>query len=289
LHRADLHAGLRRAVARDSRITVLTSRAVGAVESDAGGVTARLSDGSSVRGAALIGADGLWSTVRASVSASPPLTFTGKCALRAVIPATSVPEGISLADTTIWLRPSAHVVHYPVRGGRELAMVAIFDDAALGETWAGAVDAATVARRAQSFPPALRALLSKPLQWRQWSLYTPSAATPWVRDRIALLGDAAHPPLPFLAQGGVMALEDAVVLAGLLAGAGHAAIPDRLAAYERQRRPRTTRVMDASARNGRIYHLDGLTRMARDAVLRATPADLLMSRYDWLYGWRAGP
>jgi salicylate hydroxylase len=92
--------------------------------------------------------------------------------------------------------------------------------------------------------------------------------------------------LPFLAQGGVMALEDAVVLAGLLDGAHNSDIPARLAMYERQRRPRTTRVMEASAQNGRVYHLDGLMRLARDAVLRTSPAALLMSRYDWLYGWR---
>jgi salicylate hydroxylase len=286
LHRADLHAGLRRAVARDGRITVLNSRSVCGAQSEPAGVTVELADGSSIRGAALIGADGLWSSVRSIVSAAPPLVFTGKCAMRAVIPAESAPARISCSDTTIWLRPSAHVVHYPVRQGHELAIVAIFDDAALGETWAEAVDMATVTRRAQSFPPVLRTLLSKPRQWRQWSLYTPSASTPWVRDRIALLGDAAHPPLPFLAQGGVMALEDAVVLAGLLDGAHNSDIPARLAVYERQRRPRTTRVMEASAQNGRVYHLDGLMRLARDAVLRTSPAALLMSRYDWLYGWR---
>jgi salicylate hydroxylase len=100
-----------------------------------------------------------------------------------------------------------------------------------------------------------------------------------------LVGDAAHPPLPFLAQGGVMALEDAVILAALLKGAADNEIPARLVSYERLRRPRTTRVMDASARNGQAYHLDGLMRSVRNALLSQSPPRLLMRQYDWLYGW----
>jgi salicylate hydroxylase len=131
----------------------------------------------------------------------------------------------------------------------------------------------------------------QPTAWRQWSLYRPDyrpeAGLAWVRDRVALIGDAAHPLLPFLAQGGVMALEDAVVLAALLKDVECSEIPGRLAAYEHERRPRTTRVMEASARNGHAYHLDGVWRQARNAVLRGSPPRLLMRQYDWLYGWTA--
>ncbi|MGE5267705.1 MAG: FAD-dependent monooxygenase [Deltaproteobacteria bacterium] len=285
VHRADLHAALRQTAASLPSITLRLGAEVKDATTAAGSVTARLADGEEMRGSALLAADGLWSKLRANVMGSPGLVFTGKCAFRTVLPASGLPAGISQRDTTIWLRPAAHVVHYPVRAGRELAVVAIFDDRELGETWAGDVPAQTIASRAAAFPQPLRDLLLQTAAWRQWSLYRPSAPTRWIQDRIALIGDAAHPPLPFLAQGGVMALEDAVVLAALLDGAPAHEIPGRLAAYERVRRPRTTEVMEASARNGQAYHLDGVIRSARNALLSAMPPRLLMRQYDWLYGW----
>lgn len=285
LHRSDLHDALRSAVASFPAVAIHQGANVIAAYSQSESVTVELAGGAKMQGSLLIGADGIWSTLRRTVMRAPPLTFTGKCAIRTVIPSDAVPSGISTIDTTIWLRPAAHVVHYPVRAGRELAIVAIFDDHALGETWSQPVDPALISDRTQSFPPALRTLLQQPAQWRQWSLYKPEAPFPWIEKRIVLLGDAAHPPLPFLAQGGVMALEDAAILAELLRTAATTDMPARLHDFERIRRPRTTRVMEASARNGRAYHLDGLMRRARNAVLAATPPHLFMRQYDWLYGW----
>jgi salicylate hydroxylase len=286
LHRADLHDALRTTAQTIPAITLRHAAELTGATQTGDTVTAHLADGETITAPLLIGADGLWSTLRTRVFHGPPLAFTGKCALRTVLPANDVPPGISLTDTTIWLRPKAHVVHYPVRGGAELAIVAIFDDADLGESWAHDAAPARIATRAQAFPTALRDLLLTPAHWRQWSLYRPSGPITWVQNRIVLIGDAAHPPLPFLAQGGVMALEDATVLASLLHGVPDTSIPTRLAEFERHRRPRTTRVMEASAGNGRAYHLDGLMRRARNAVLAATPPHLFMSQYDWLYGWK---
>lgn len=286
LHRADLHGALRAAVAQEPRITLKGGHEVKTARNAGAEVVVSLGNGSEERGRLLIAADGVWSAVRTQVLKAPPLQFTGKCAMRAVIPAERLPTELSARDVTIWLRPSAHVVHYPVRAGREIAIVAIFDDKALGETWAGSVDLATVAARTATFPDVLRRLLDAPTLWRQWSLYAPTGPIPWIDDRIALLGDAAHPPLPFLAQGGVMALEDAVVLARLLDGASDADVPARLLQYERLRRPRTSRVIETSGRNGRIYHLDGLARISRNAVLKVTPPARLIGSYDWVYGWR---
>jgi len=287
LHRADLHDALRTAAVADPAINLRHSAEVIDATSNSDTATAHLACGDAITSPLLIGADGLWSTLRTRVLHGPPLIFTGKCAMRTVIPTSAAPAGISLNDTTIWLRPKAHVVHYPVRGGAELALVAIFDDADLGESWAHDADPARVAKRAHDFPAPLRNLLLTPMHWRQWSLYRPSGPITWVENRIALIGDAAHPPLPFLAQGGVMALEDANVLALLLQGVQDDAIPARLAEFERLRRPRTTRVMEASTRNGRAYHLDGLMRRARNAVLTATPPHIFMRQYDWLYGWKS--
>jgi len=286
LHRADLHDALRTTAQSIPAITLRHAAELTGATQSGDTVTVHLADGETLNGPLVIGADGLWSTLRTHVLHSPSLTFTGKCALRTVLTATDVPPGISLTDTTIWLRPKAHVVHYPVRGGAELALVAIFDDADIGESWAHDADPASIATRAQAFPTALRDLLLTPTHWRQWSLYQPSGPITWMQNRIALIGDAAHPPLPFLAQGGVMALEDATVLASLLHGVPDSSIPACLAECERLRRPRTTRVMEASARNGRAYHLDGLMRRARNAVLASTPPHLFMRQYDWLYGWK---
>jgi salicylate hydroxylase len=285
LHRGDLHDALRSAVAKLPAVTLRHGCSVIAAQSQPESVTVKLAGGEALTGALLIGADGIWSTLRKTVMGAAALTFTGKCAMRAVIPIDAAPSGISNSDTTIWLRPAAHVVHYPVRGGRELAIVAIFDDIALGETWSQIVDPELVSARIRSFPPALRELLQQPAQWRQWSLYTPSAPFPWIADRVTLIGDAAHPPLPFLAQGGVMALEDAIVLAELLKSVSVHDMPAVLCEFERVRRPRTSRVMEASAKNGRAYHLDGMMRRARNAILAATPPQIFMRQYDWLYGW----
>lgn len=287
IHRADLHTALRKRAAALPAITLRLGAEVVTVTTTGRCVTARLADGEEVPGTTLLAADGIWSQLRANVMGSPGLRFTGKCAFRCVLPASELPSGISRTDTTIWLRPAAHIVHYPIRAGRELAVVAIFDDRELGETWAGDVPAQTIASRAAGFPLPLRDLLVRPAVWRQWSLYRPSAAIRWIRDRVALIGDAAHPPLPFLAQGAVMALEDAAVLAALLDGATGEEFPSRLAGYEWMRRQRTSRVMEASERNGQAYHLGGLMRSARNALLIATPPQLLMRRYDWLYGWTA--
>ena len=285
LHRADLHLALRTAVEATPSINLRHAAEIVDASSDCETVTARFGNGETMTSPLLIGADGLWSTLRTRTLQGPPLVFTGKCAMRTVIPAGNLPHGISKTATTIWLRPNAHVVHYPVRGGTELALVAIFDDADLGQSWAHDVDPSIMIARARACPAPLRDLLTRATSWRQWSLYQPSGPIRWVENRIVLIGDAAHPPLPFLAQGGVMALEDASVLAALMSRASDAEIPSRLAEFERIRRPRTTRVMDASARNGRAYHLDGLMRRARNAVLAATPPHLFMRQYDWLYGW----
>ena len=122
-------------------------------------------------------------------------------------------------------------------------------------------------------------------KWRKWSLFDAPPLPRWTKGRVALLGDAAHPLLPFLAQGGVLALEDAVTLAAHLQASEGA--PERaFAAYARERRPRARRVQNAARRNGRIYHLSGAMAAARNLVLRHTPPQRLMASYDWLYGWR---
>jgi salicylate hydroxylase len=123
--------------------------------------------------------------------------------------------------------------------------------------------------------------------WRRWPLLTVAADAPWCNGRVALTGDAAHAMLPFMAQGGAMAIEDAAVLAAMIAR--HGAGPAALAAYEAARKPRVARVARESARTGRIYHLAPPLSLARDAAMRALGPRRLLARLDWLYGWRPAP
>jgi salicylate hydroxylase len=285
-HRADLHAALVARVRNGPRIRLSMGFEAGVVDSGRESVVVDTGGAGRLKGAALIAADGIRSGIRTSlISAALPLP-AGKSAARTVIPAESVPAGLSRNDTHIWLAPHAHVVHYPVRAGKEIAIVAVFDDGEASEDWNAPVLPGWVMHRVAQFQEPLHALLAAPKSWRKWSLYTAPRIPRWVAGRVALLGDAAHPVLPFLAQGAVLALEDAVVLARCLAAPG-VSVEDGLAAYERLRRGRARQVALASARNGRRYHLEGITATLRNQVLSTIPAERLMASYDWLYGWRA--
>jgi salicylate hydroxylase len=209
--------------------------------------------------------------------------------MRTVAPAAAV-EGLDAACVGLWLSPAVHVVHYPVRRGREIAVVVIAReaDARPGRGWDAQVDPGRLRRRLAPFHPSLAEALAPaaadPGQWRQWTLHTLPPLPAWTHGRVALLGDAAHPMLPYLAQGGALALEDAIVLAGCI----HAAADPQaaLARFEALRARRARRVQAASLRQGRIYHLRPPLSWARDAVLALAPGRRLMAGYDWLYAWR---
>jgi salicylate hydroxylase len=183
-----------------------------------------------------------------------------------------------------------HVVHYPVRRGREIAVVVIARDvdARQGRGWDVAADAARVRRRLAPFHPSLTDVLApaagEPWPWRQWTLHILPPLPRWVHGRIAILGDAAHPMLPYLAQGGALALEDAIVLADCMHAAADATAA--LARFQALRAARAARVQAASLRQGRIYHLPPPLAWGRDTVLAAAPGPWLMAAYDWLYGWQ---
>ena len=189
-------------------------------------------------------------------------------------------------ETGLWLFPDAHVVHYPVSGGTELAVVVIVDDEHDDEDWSAPVPPAWVEQRLPACAPPLRELVATARTWRKWALHTLPVPQSWTRGPIALLGDAAHPVLPFLAQGGVLALEDACRAGAMLSRdrtTWRGPSSGMSAGGVRAR----SRVAEASRRNGAIYHLSGALALARNVTLRTVPSQRLMARYDWLYGWRA--
>lgn len=287
LHRQDLHAALVSAALRDERIALQPGREVVSFENLASAVDVRFEDGASAIADALIGADGLWSMLRSQIAGGSEPQPIGKCAYRTIVPRSAVPDAIAANanDVHVWLSPGAHVVHYPVRSGAETAIVVVIDGAASQHGWGSAASGdALAASQVSSFTRSLRDLIFAAETWRMWPLQTLAPISRWVNGAAALLGDAAHPLTPFFAQGGALAIEDAAVLSEMLARGG--SVAQRLADYEKARRARTERVVAASRANGRLFHLAGVSAFGRDTVLAVMPGDLMMRRYDWLYGWK---
>jgi salicylate hydroxylase len=285
-HRRDLHAALRARVERDPNIEIAGGSEIVSCTDGPEGAAAVTRQGEAIQAAFVVAADGLWSKLRTEVAGdSARLTPIGKTAFRSVIATTRLPSPLDPEAIHIWLTPSAHAVHYPVSGGRETAIVMISNDAAAPDGWDLPAASDAVKRKAQTFAAPLGDLVASAPEWRQWSLQTLSPLERWSKGSLMLLGDAAHPIQPFLAQGAVMALEDAATLARALEASAHDARL-AIAKYESIRRPRVLRAADAALRSGRIYHMKGAAAFARDAALKFTPPERLMASFDWLYGWR---
>ena len=286
VHRADLHRVLIEACSASPLITQSAGRTVETVAAmGAAGVTVSCSDGTQLAGMALIGADGLWSRARTYVDPRLQLKPSGYCAFRALLP---VARAGILASPVVgaWLSARAHVVHYPVRGGREINVVVISRDEAVLDVWSAGARPTEVTAAVADFAPDMARALGAVTGWQKWSLAEPVTLKNWTRGPVALLGDAAHAMLPFFAQGGAMALEDAAVLAQCVA-ASCQDLPEAFEQYAKARQTRVARVQAASSANGRIFHMSGPAALARDTALRLMPQALLQARFDWLYGYDA--
>lgn len=284
-HRGDLHGTLEAAALNEPLIRMTLSAAVTSARQTMDGVGIELDGAPPVPGRALVAADGIWSRLRSANFDPTPPRFERKSAARTVILRSDAPAGLRANVTMAWLAPGAHVVHYPIRGGREIAIVVIVSEDTASRDWSTDVLPAWVAGHARGFHPSLRQLLDAGTAWRKWSLHTLPVPSRLAAGRMALLGDAAHPVLPFLAQGGVMAIEDAAVLAREVA-VTPGDLPAAFERYQRARIPRVAKVAAASRRNGEIYHLGGAMAGARNMAMRALGGRRIVEGYDWLYGWR---
>jgi len=271
LHRADLQNALVETAEREPSIALHLDaelHGASATEKDVA-----FSTGGDDRSAdVLAAADGIHSTVRTGFFGHPGPEPVSRQAWRATMSTAAAASLAPLDVTGLWLGDGAHLVHYPVRGGDMLNVVAI----------AAESGAAPPMHR---FGRAAQRLLEAVPEWTPWPLRTVDASRPWTRGRVALLGDAAHAMAPSAAQGGAQAIEDAWVLAKSLAERPE--IPEQaLARFERVRRPRVARVVAESRRNLNTYEMHGALAVARNIVLGALPARLFFLRLDWLYGWR---
>lgn len=271
LHRADLQNALVETAEREASITLHRDAELHDARADEKEIA--FSAGGDERSAdVLVAADGIHSVIRTRFFGHPGSVPLGRQAWRATMPASEAASLAPLDVTGLWLGDGAHLVHYPVRGGDMLNVVAI----------AAESGAAPPMHR---FGRAARRLLEAVPEWTPWPLRTVDASRSWTRGRVALVGDAAHAMAPSAAQGGAQAIEDAWVLASSLAKRREA--PEQaLAKFESIRRPRVARAVAESRRNLNTYEMRGALAVARNIVLGALPARLFFSRLDWLYGWR---
>ena len=219
IHRADLHTVLLEQCRNSILIKLDAAEKIVDIDENNGGITAKTASGKAYRGAALIGADGLWSTIREIVVGDGKPKPAGHITYRAVLPTSEIPEQYRRRDMVIWAGEKVHFVLYPLRTGDLYNLVAVFHSNRYEEGWDSYGDPAELHERfAQTCAP-VRSLLAKIESWRMWVLCDRPPIKDWSRGRITLLGDAAHPMLQYLAQGACMAVEDAVCLADQAAAA----------------------------------------------------------------------
>jgi salicylate hydroxylase len=218
VHRADLQAILADAANKAGAELRLGARITG-VQWDRTQVRITAESKSAAEFDGLVGADGLWSAVRRLVLHDSPPRLSGKVAWRTTLPADAAPEGIELEETGLWLGRDSHLVHYGVRGGRELNVIAVTTDSWRAEGWSAPGDPAEITAAFAAWPAMARALVAAPDSWGRWALADRPPDRRWGDGPVTLAGDAAHPMLPFLAQGAAMGIEDAWVLAANLTDA----------------------------------------------------------------------
>ena len=235
----------------------------------------------------VIAADGVRSGVRTEVFGGQPASFTGQVAWRGIIPVDKLPKGAVRNTATVYMGAGRHLVTYPMRGGSIINFVAVEErDTWADEGW-NIPDTPENLRRAFAGAGAeVQTILAAVEETFLWGLFNHQYLPQWTKGNVAMVGDACHPMLPFLAQGAVMALEDAWVLARELARAD--TIPEGLLAYERACKSRATRVQKAAATNATVYHLpNGPARLVAHAgmkTLSRLAPSVLLGRFDWLYG-----
>ncbi|MCB1478882.1 MAG: FAD-dependent monooxygenase [Tepidamorphaceae bacterium] len=288
LHRADLHTVLKVAAEKEIDIDVEMGTAVADFARHKNGVTVLTERDHQLeehRVTALIGADGIRSTVRARMFGNDQPVPAERTAWRALVPADQLPKDFAVNSVGLWLGPDAHLVHYPVRGGSVVNVVAVVANAWqaswTGEGWNAPGDKDELAGRFSAWAPQVRDLIDALPSVTRWALADRKPLRRWGEGEVTLLGDAAHPMLPFLAQGGGMAIEDAMVLGRCLVRGQDVAAS--LRKYERLRRYRTARVQKEARKLNKIYHYSNPMAHLRDMAMNMRSGEKIIERYNWLY------
>jgi salicylate hydroxylase len=283
-HRADVHQSLLEGVEASERIELVTSTRVERVEQDGAGVTAFDGGGKAHAGAALIGCDGVKSTVRQQY-VGDPVRVSGHVVYRAVVDARDFPPDLQWNAPCVWSGPNCHLVHYPLRGGEQYNVVVTFHSRKPEEWGVTEGSRDEVLSYFQGIAERPRQLLHLPKSWKRWATADREPIGRWSFGRATLLGDAAHPMLQYLAQGACMALEDAVTLGEAVRAEG-GDLERGFARYERARIARTARVVLLTREMGRVYHAHGVERLVRNDLWKGRAPERFYDALEWLYGWR---
>jgi salicylate hydroxylase len=290
IHRGDLQSALSAACEDALDVEVNLGLRLDDFAAHGNGVTVQSYRGRQVvddRANALIGADGIWSHVAAKLERQRKPSFAHRTAWRALVPIDTMPDNMRGNLINLWLGVDAHLVMYPVRAGRLMNIVGIVHDEWNKPGWQAVGDRTEILRAFARFSWAesVRALIALPERWQKWALYDRSAPFKGGEGPVTMIGDAAHPMLPFLAQGAGMAIEDAAVLAACL-NKNADDLPQGLRAYEAARAKRTARAQHVSRKQGKLYGQTGPSVLIRNFGMKLLGGERLLKRYDWLYSWR---
>ena len=282
IYRADLHQVFLDACQALSNITLRTRAKVESLDQADDHVRLHLAGGETVTGAALIGADGLWSKVREAVVGDGKPRLSGHIAYRAVLKREEVPAHLWNDDVRLWGGEKTHLVTYPLRRGELFNLVAVFHSNKYDEGWNTFGDVAELNTRFAQACPQVKELLAKIETWKMWVLCDREPVNNWTDGRVTLLGDAAHPMLQYLAQGAGQAIEDAVVLREALRfTGGHVA--QAFQKYQQARYLRTGRVQLTARFYGDIYHAAGVQRELRNQMFQSGTESAGFAGLRWMY------
>ena len=283
VHRGELHGVFLKACVAHPLIELRTNAGVAGYSQDETGVEAILHNGERVAGGLLIGADGLWSKVRAQMLDDGPPRVSGHTTYRSVISYEDMPEDLRWNAATLWAGPKCHIVHYPLSGWKSFNLVVTYHNDAAEPVAGKPVSHTEVAKGFDHVHPKARQIIDRGQGWKLWVLCDRDPVADWVDGRVALLGDAAHPQLQYFAQGACMAMEDAVALAHHLNGAA-----DReaaLAGYRDLRFMRAARIqLQSRAIGEHIYHPAGAHAALRNKIMSSRSAEDWYDQVAWLYG-----
>jgi 3-hydroxybenzoate 6-monooxygenase len=282
IYRPDLHDAIIDACkAKPNLIQITLGEKITAFSQTGTSATVTTESGTTFTGRALVGADGLWSVIRAGIIGDGKPRVSGHIAYRAVLPINEVPEPLRKHEVTLWGGPKTHLVVYPLRRGELLNLVAVFHSDRYDEGWDAYGDVEELNKRFKGQQPVVLDLLAKINTWKMWVLCDREPAKNWSQGRVTLLGDAAHPMLQYMAQGASMAMEDAVVLADKVV-AHDFDFEKAFLDYQAMRYLRTARVQLTARFYGDVYHASGATADLRNAMLKGKDPDN-HEGLAWLY------